>query len=63
MDINYGKSKEKVVNPVDLSIIERKIAENAYQCFEAFYSDIKWLAHNIKVHRSGKSNHDFKFFL
>lgn len=43
-----------MLNPLDLNIIGRRIEANAYSCLEAFWADVKWIAHNTKIHRSGE---------
>lgn len=52
--IEYSLTKNQVTNALDLNAIGEKILANAYSCLEAFWSDVKWIAHNTKVHRSGK---------
>lgn len=52
--IDYSSAKVKVTNALDLNAIGEKIEANLYNSFEAFLSDVKWIAHNTKVHRSSE---------
>lgn len=36
---------------MDLREIEQNIDDFVYRCFEAFLADVKWIEHNVKVHR------------
>ncbi|XP_055301655.1 MYND-type zinc finger-containing chromatin reader ZMYND8-like isoform X2 [Sitodiplosis mosellana] len=48
MSIEYPRGT--VVNTMDLNTMERKIEIGAYSCCEDFWSDIKWIVHNTKIH-------------
>lgn len=54
MDIDYSVVTSKVVNPIDLNKIGKRIESAAYSCYESFLSDVKWIVHNIKAFWSGK---------
>ncbi|XP_055301652.1 uncharacterized protein LOC129568114 [Sitodiplosis mosellana] len=53
LDVLYYDTKGKVFNPLDLTKIGEKTEGGEYICIEDFWSDIKWIVHNTKVHRSG----------
>ncbi|XP_055312561.1 MYND-type zinc finger-containing chromatin reader ZMYND8-like [Sitodiplosis mosellana] len=53
MEVDYPRGT--VANTMDLNTISKKIEIGAYSCCEDFYSDIKWIVHNTKIHCS--ANH------
>lgn len=62
MEIEYPTTEQKVTNPLDLNEILVKIEAGAYSCCEAFWADLKWIAHNVKIHYSGKKFSKLKFY-
>lgn len=52
MHIDYSEMKRKVFNKLDLTIIAENVRNEEYHCYEKFLADIKWIAHNTKVHRT-----------
>ncbi|XP_055312550.1 uncharacterized protein LOC129574495 [Sitodiplosis mosellana] len=53
LDVEYGNKRGPVCNPLDLTRVGEKTEYAEYTCIEDFWSDIKWIVHNTKVHRSG----------
>lgn len=44
-----------IVNPMDLSVMEKKIAYREYICLEEAIQDMKWLVHNCNVFNGAQS--------
>lgn len=53
-EIDFSKCGKNVVYPMDLMKMSTNIDNKQYQCWEAFSSDIKWIAHNTKARNERK---------
>lgn len=54
MVLSNDENGNKLINPIDLIKIKKKIEANEYKTPEEFNVDIKWLHHNFSIIHSSK---------
>lgn len=48
---------------MDLLKMSKRIENQQYRCWEAFFADIKWIVHNTKARKTCKKCSKLKFLL
>lgn len=56
-DKEFPEYQNYIVQPMDLTLLEKNIKNNHYGSTQAFEADTKWLLHNSIIFNSCKSKH------